>query len=463
MDQRKPSLFDPIVPADRFHPTFKDVKEWPGAEPGRLMADAVFDDFPDRDGNFVKDFQTTGFDSRIFELYLYAYLSSLDYEVSRKHDRPDFIVERDGVQVAIEATTVNRRQGESLRSIARSGSQPTPDRIVEMIRNELPIRFGSPLFSKLKMRYWELPQCKRLPIVFAIEAFHNEISLYFTSSQLSEYLYGLRQFPSWTESGRLLIEHQSIDEHRIGEKVIPSNFFGQHDTEYVSAVLFSNSGTFPKFGRMGYQAGLHRGNIKMIRVGACYNWDSDASTPKKFAYDLDDPPWPEPWGQGLLVIHNPQALHPLPPYFFRDAAIQFLRDGQIITESPDFLPFASTTQILLISDDERKSSLAKNPVVRSLLRSEFEALDPFRAPIAALMAQELEWFADSRGNVLGVLIRDKVDNDFLWVMLGRDEKARFRCVNVGKTFASREDARMNLIECIAGVHATGQTTFPQDT
>ena len=32
--------------------------------------------FNDKDGNFVKDFQTAGFDARIWELYLHAYLRS---------------------------------------------------------------------------------------------------------------------------------------------------------------------------------------------------------------------------------------------------------------------------------------------------------------------------------------------------------------------------------------------------
>ncbi|MDE5446246.1 MULTISPECIES: hypothetical protein [Bradyrhizobium] len=36
------------------------------------MMQAVFADFHDADGNFVEQFQTIGFDARIFELYLHA-------------------------------------------------------------------------------------------------------------------------------------------------------------------------------------------------------------------------------------------------------------------------------------------------------------------------------------------------------------------------------------------------------
>lgn len=74
MAVRKKDLFKPIVNADKFNPPFEYMRTSPVSEPARLMANEIFQDFPDTDGNFVEQFQTIGFDSRIFELYLYAYL-----------------------------------------------------------------------------------------------------------------------------------------------------------------------------------------------------------------------------------------------------------------------------------------------------------------------------------------------------------------------------------------------------
>ena len=67
--------FAPVVSAGRRNVHFEQARTWGGAEPGRLMAKEICVHFPDPDGNFLEQFQTTGFDARIFELYLYAYLS----------------------------------------------------------------------------------------------------------------------------------------------------------------------------------------------------------------------------------------------------------------------------------------------------------------------------------------------------------------------------------------------------
>ena len=228
-------------------------------EPTRLMANEIFQDFTDTDGNFLGQFQTTGFDSRTFELYLYAYLSRSGYTVNREHEQLDFIATRGGVAVAIEATTVNPTQTKDTID-TRKLIDLTTEELREKLSNELPIRFGGPLFSKLNKKYWELEQCRWIPIVFAIEAFHEEGSLYFSDSSLGQYLYGLRHYPDWIEDGHLVVKSEEVKDHKWGAKVIPSNFFQQPNAEHVSAVIFSNSGTYTKFCRMGYQAGYYRGN-----------------------------------------------------------------------------------------------------------------------------------------------------------------------------------------------------------
>src|SRR5688572_6732126 len=101
------SLFELVVPDVRQHPAFKILRSFPGSEPARLMMDAAFASFEDSDGNFIEQFQSTGFDARVFELYLHAYFSTLDGSVRRPRQRPDFLVSRSGLTVAVEATTSN--------------------------------------------------------------------------------------------------------------------------------------------------------------------------------------------------------------------------------------------------------------------------------------------------------------------------------------------------------------------
>src|SRR5208337_3856216 len=107
-------LFVPLVPEDRLHAGFDDLRTGNYAEPARLMMNQVYRDFPDPDGNFAEQLQTAGFDARTFELYLFAYLSASRFVIHRNHPNPDFIVMRSGVTCAIEATTANPTGGARL-------------------------------------------------------------------------------------------------------------------------------------------------------------------------------------------------------------------------------------------------------------------------------------------------------------------------------------------------------------
>jgi hypothetical protein len=99
-------LFDPVVPEEKLNSNFADIRTATTTIAVRAMLEGVFESFEDPDGNFKEQFQTTGFDSRFFELYLYAYFSRSGFSVGRSHPYPDFMVERDGTKACIEATTV---------------------------------------------------------------------------------------------------------------------------------------------------------------------------------------------------------------------------------------------------------------------------------------------------------------------------------------------------------------------
>src|SRR6266568_1950907 len=112
MDMKK--LADPftiVVSKNKLNVHFKNVAESPGYAPARAVIRETFQTFDDSDGNFIEQFQTTGFDARIWELYLHAVLTSLGFSLSRKERRPDFMASKPGAIVAIEAVTANPTQG----------------------------------------------------------------------------------------------------------------------------------------------------------------------------------------------------------------------------------------------------------------------------------------------------------------------------------------------------------------
>ena len=119
------------------------------------------------------------------------------------------------------------------------------------------------------------------------------------------------------------------------------------DSEYISAILFSNSGTISKFNRMGYLSGCGSKRVKMIRTGTCYNHEANSEKPKSFVYEVGDEKFPETWGQGLSMFHNPYARYPVNPQLFPDIAHHILEEGQISSFLEDFHPLASVTQIIV--------------------------------------------------------------------------------------------------------------------
>ena len=328
-------LFELEVPRERLHPSFRLVLDSPGYEPSRVMMQRVYDRMGDRDGNFRQQLQTEGFDARVWELYLYAALSDAGYDIDASHAVPDFILSRESLRWALEATTANPRPGDP-RHLPQD-----PEELLAYLADELPIRLGSPLYSKLTKDYPSLPRIAGLPFVIALECFVTEDAVYLSEDVISTYVYGVRTRGVTHPDGRLEVITETVDEHRVGDKVIPSGFFRQDGAEVISAVLFANSGTIGKFGRMAFQEGIRGRVLKMWRRGARYVHDPNASEPAPFAYEVGSRF--EPWGEGLVMLHNPNAALPLDDDVLPDAAHYRLEDGRITTVAPPFHAFISQT------------------------------------------------------------------------------------------------------------------------
>lgn len=457
------TLFAPVVPQGKLHPLFDALRNEPASEPARWMLDDIYQTFRDPEGNFLEQFQTTGFNSRFFELYMFAYLTRTGFDVEREVPNPDFLVERDGLRVAIEATTVNpptsgvlARQGKKLANL-------TEEEMGDYLRNELAIRFGSPLRSKLSKRYRELPHCKGLPLVIAIEAFHEKESLALSDWSLARYLYGLEQTAAWDAAGILQVGSVPVTRHKAAEKTIPSSFFKEPAARFLSAVAFTNSGTSAKFSRMGYQHGIGVDSICMLRTGFSYNPDPDAMDPTLFSYDLDAPPFVETWGQGLIVFHNPFAEHPLPKDFFVDAVEGRVENELLITDGGGWHPVGSETAIIFMG--EHKAKLRAIPMkhprvaVAAISKLDFHRECDFRFVRSSRLVEESGWFRDETGSFLGLVLHDQVDDDWGFAILARDKFFHFRAIETGAGHLTRERARVELQNKIALLVLNGKRIF----
>lgn len=335
-------LFAPITPPEKQHPYFISLSREPSFSPAKAIINRIMPYFADVDGNFVEQFQTTGFDARLWELYINTYLYEEELFINREYNAPDFMVEKYGEKVAIEAVTVGRKASIPPLYLRPNPQHLLPQEVSKEQLNSMPIKFGSPLYSKLQKNYWELPHVSGVPLVFAIADFHDNYSMVWSSTSLINYLYGVRHNFHYEKNGKLVIETEKIENHDSGGKTIPSGFFFQPNAEYVSAILFSASGTISKFNRLGRQAGFGDPNILMIRRGACHNHDPNASKPHMFSYVVDEST-DETWAEGVSMYHNPRALFPVPVELFPSIAHHRFEEGQIVSSLPEFHPYFSIT------------------------------------------------------------------------------------------------------------------------
>lgn len=357
---KKLDLFTPLVPDDKLHPSFKMVMEHRGYAPAQEIMREIFKSFVDPDGNFVEQFQSTGFDSRIWELYLYAYLINAGFLIDRSYPQPDFIARKSERTVCIEAVTANPTQVVKIAScIGSSDDMQEELDIISKIENEIPIKLGSALFSKLQKKYWECEHIRGKSLIFAIEDFHAPNSLKFSGSSLVDYLYRYRCNWEFDDDGTLIIKPESTESHKNGRKEIPSGFFYLPSAENISAVLFGNSGTIAKFNRMGFLKGYQTKGIKMVRNGLCYDHNPNSTMPILFSYEVGDTQFNEDWGEGLSMFHNSCALNPVSQELFPGIAHHKIKDGIIYSDIPTFHPFNSITYVLVSKRSDNSTDTIK--------------------------------------------------------------------------------------------------------
>lgn len=143
-----------------------------------------------------------------------------------------------------------------------------------------------------------------------------------------------------------------VAEHRHVNKIIPSEFFKQSNSEYVSGVLFSNAATVSQFQRIAIERGLGVPGIRVLRVGTCYNHDPNSDVPENFTYEVTPGEHRETPAQGLVLFHNPVARYPIPSGFFRDLAEgRLTQEGFLAVNVPQFMPLGSFTQIFTVIDE----------------------------------------------------------------------------------------------------------------
>jgi hypothetical protein len=145
------------------------------------------------------------------------------------------------------------------------------------------------------------------------------------------------------------LSRDTVIAHKGRSKTVPSKWF-DHQTAAISGVLFSNSGTAPKFNRMGAQRGWAPQEISLLRIGEEMDPTFGATEPHRFVENVLSVS--EPWPEGLVLVHNPFAAEPLDPACFEGIATQiFLADDDI---EISFVGRQIFRQLTLVGDAEHE-------------------------------------------------------------------------------------------------------------
>lgn len=343
------------------HPHFRILMDTPGRAPARAALREIGPWLAPTDPHFVREFQFSQFDQRMWELYLWASFRDMGFDV-RQPEAPDFLCSRPGFKFTVEATTVTASQQGPL---ANHPQPRTTEEMEAFLADYMPMKFGSSLTSKLNKKdkdgrnYWERGEAASNPFFIAIADFHipggngNVGSMTYTQSALRPYLYGHRVEYEQIE-GRLVAKATKGTDHVYGEKVVPTGFFDLPGAENISAVLFSNAGTMSKFDRMGVGAGFGATDHRYFRFGLRLNPDPNAVEGDPFMEEIEVG-HDERWGEELQLFHNPTARNPLPKRSLPGVTEHYFRDGEPLSYSYGDPVLGSRTLLIHLVGDKKET------------------------------------------------------------------------------------------------------------
>ncbi len=70
------------------------------------------------------------------------------------------------------------------------------------------------------------------------------------------------------------------------------------------------------------------------------------------------------------------------------------------------------------------------PSIKRIDKSEFDKFHPARRPTTIIVSEEIEWYVDESKTLLGVVVWDRSDGDWAYIILGRDEDGKFRAIKL---------------------------------
>lgn len=77
------------------------------------------------------------------------------------------------------------------------------------------------------------------------------------------------------------------------------------------------------------------------------------------------------------------------------------------------------------------------------------------------MSRELDWYSNEDETILGVLLIDTIDNDYVAILMARDKFGKYRCFDTECSIASLEEAKSWLIRAMKWNTCQNMKVYPQ--
>lgn len=345
------NLFEQQVEDKKLHPNYISLMENTPEEDRNILTQWA-NGFPDRDNKFVKEFQMT-FNSSFWEIYLYRLFKDLGFNFDWNYDRPDFILNSNGIDFVVEATISSNAEGEKEEWKKEELQKRYDDYLTTMNEKNMYsiIRLANSFdnkYQKYKSSYHRLEHVKNKPFVLAIAPFEQPLHYHQYDRPMMALLYDFyvneekfvknpEKYLSGPPDERLYyVEKPNGSEIQLG-------LFMDERASEISAVLFNPLATFAK-----------AQNMRKDKIGIFSHMWINEKNEQSMTTDVQ-----ELIEDGLFIFHNPYAKYPLDKNIFMNDRIcqVFMDKGSLKLEKKigdKHLFFRLTIGINIIKKEDDK-------------------------------------------------------------------------------------------------------------
>jgi hypothetical protein len=286
-------LFLPVVAEERLNHDFLSTLA-PSAAGVRAVLTDWAQGFEDRDGVFIRKFQTT-YNSAFWELYLFAVLKLLSIEVNFSFDAPDFVCAKH--PIAMEGTVASHAESDPIKF--EGAITVLQDKDLAVRRRASIIRLSNAVMRKsqaFKERYAALPHMAGRSFILAIANFGTQDFYLQDDHPMQHLLFDVRK--------EKLI-------YKANGAQVPLGLFRSAAFSHISGVLYSSLATHGKARALG----TDERDITFHAVRKKENAEPFYMTAHKRDYK-------ESLTDGLVLYTNPYASIPIDPQLFNDPGIR---------------------------------------------------------------------------------------------------------------------------------------------